>query len=1440
MSFDQSLQAAVSLMEILTLEVEKVRPGDLEGTLRGIALAARDIFEAQDCALVGVDPIGQTYLGPPVSIGGKLSAEEVYTIADKIIGSQQNILLVPDTEAWDEQIVKPARGVGSLALACATTQRRQRPLAVILLSFKEPSQFGDDTVTLLRMFTDRVALILHNAWLLRRYDRVAQIGKQINQSLQSARVLFRELAKNITDILDVSYCFLLAIYNPQSDKLNHFMLYRGEWRELIDMPVEGVCASVLARKESVLINRLSEEIGRLDKPPVSLSDDPEDPESLIFVPLLFRNLPLGVLSVQQLKSEVYTQDDQTVLEMLGHHVALALNTLRLFENLERLNETGQHLVRELNSEELLKNIAHQIREITRADLVNLFRYSKVTQSFIFPPLASGEVLRPDVGPPSFSRPDDIASLTLKKGEPVYARNSNQTLYKKLDGVEPRLGDFEEREGIKSTAALPLRVGDDTVGVLLVNFRQPQTFDAPQKLLIESLGSYAALAIRNSSEFSALTRVIEKRALVGDVAEDSNKVQRLTRRYEKELEVLQKFDPEINQTLGLDRVLRSFLDLTSDYLRGDLHHEAALNAAILIHDPARDELRVRDAIGPNAHERLGQSIPLAKKNGITYWVFNEGRPERLGDVRSDPRYFKVDDTTISEMDIPLVDERDKVFGVISYESDRADAFTQENQSFLSLLAHRAVSAIKNAQRLEQIQRLLDESRATQVVERKILTSRSSHQRVLQVILARALRLTGAEAGQVLLYDRRRDDFYPAVQTGVAPEWKRERQQLDRGLVDQAMRSRRPVVARVGEGAEWARTYEPAVANARWVMAVRMRENRKPRGVIKLESTADGPFTKQDEELLRRLADLAVHALLSTEQFKREQSERKRLVKLHEVDKKITKQLNDPDQVIRLVLEDALELTQAQTGDLHLYENGRLGTTYFTSREGERVLPAEREKDPSVDRINRGIVARVAETRQTYRTEGDAQSDTYYRGKGDIHSEVAVPLVSGGELVGVLNLESRERRAFDSDDEWVLELLAEQAVIAIQKARAYRQAEEDKNRFRWLSRAGEELGEVTDISQLDRAYEVIVGIMGENNEGQAVIRRYEPETGRLVLKAVGRARAIPPFEALPPEDVEWLRGHAQRTIVYKDVHKSEEATAKLSDPATHSLVFTAVEFEDSYYGILALSHEERDYFKEADNLLMEGLARQLAITINRVEEAQARKEAERRASDARIMSHIGRLAFDITHRLGNDLPLVKARADLIRDELARLGSLTPKIDGYVQVILTNVEKSLVLTRNLRNRTGLYNEGKSDRAPMSVPARKLVEEAVRSVGGLSEGVTVTVEADAGVGAVYVEPRDIYNALNNIITNAAQAMPGGGRITVRAADAEAGVRIEVADTGPGIAPEAQAKIFDLFYSTKEGEGRGFGLWSARLDVLSNGGELRVESELGRGATFIITLPRM
>lgn len=100
------------------------------------------------------------------------------------------------------------------------------------------------------------------------------------------------------------------------------------------------------------------------------------------------------------------------------------------------------------------------------------------------------------------------------------------------------------------------------------------------------------------------------------------------------------------------------------------------------------------------------------------------------------------------------------------------------------------------------------------------------------------------------------------------------------------------------------------------------------------------------------------------------------------------------------------------------------------------------------------------------------------------------------------------------------------------------------------------------------------------------------------------------------------------------------------------------------------------------------------------------------------------------------------------------------------------------------------------------------------------------------------VMDILRNLVSNALDATPEGGQITLRARNAGSFVALEVIDTGTGIPRQSLDKIFDLFYSTKGSS--GFGLWSARRNALRNHGDLKVKSELGQGTTFTLLLPKV
>jgi signal transduction histidine kinase len=100
------------------------------------------------------------------------------------------------------------------------------------------------------------------------------------------------------------------------------------------------------------------------------------------------------------------------------------------------------------------------------------------------------------------------------------------------------------------------------------------------------------------------------------------------------------------------------------------------------------------------------------------------------------------------------------------------------------------------------------------------------------------------------------------------------------------------------------------------------------------------------------------------------------------------------------------------------------------------------------------------------------------------------------------------------------------------------------------------------------------------------------------------------------------------------------------------------------------------------------------------------------------------------------------------------------------------------------------------------------------------------------------LHRVISNLVLNAMDAMPQGGALTLRTRDEDGKVLIEVADTGSGLTPEECARIFTPYYTSKQ-HGTGLGLAIVQSVVSDHGGSIRVQSEPGRGTTFVIELPR-
>jgi signal transduction histidine kinase len=213
----------------------------------------------------------------------------------------------------------------------------------------------------------------------------------------------------------------------------------------------------------------------------------------------------------------------------------------------------------------------------------------------------------------------------------------------------------------------------------------------------------------------------------------------------------------------------------------------------------------------------------------------------------------------------------------------------------------------------------------------------------------------------------------------------------------------------------------------------------------------------------------------------------------------------------------------------------------------------------------------------------------------------------------------------------------------------------------------------------------------------------------------------------------------------------------------------------------------------------------------------------------------MARQVAHDIKNPLTPIQLSAEHAqRVNIDQGRPLSPALDECVAAILHQV----TLLRQIASEFSNFASSPTAR-PESTSLPALLEEVVAPYrAGLVGRVAIDLQAPAGLPSVSIDRTLFARALTNIIENALHAMPGGGRIAIRAfRGAEPAVTIEIADTGVGMDAEAIARIFEPYFSTKA-TGTGLGLTIAKRNIELIGGTIDVKSSKGVGTTVTITLP--
>jgi PAS domain S-box-containing protein len=235
---------------------------------------------------------------------------------------------------------------------------------------------------------------------------------------------------------------------------------------------------------------------------------------------------------------------------------------------------------------------------------------------------------------------------------------------------------------------------------------------------------------------------------------------------------------------------------------------------------------------------------------------------------------------------------------------------------------------------------------------------------------------------------------------------------------------------------------------------------------------------------------------------------------------------------------------------------------------------------------------------------------------------------------------------------------------------------------------------------------------------------------------------------------------------------------------------------------------------------------------------RRAAEARLAESHRLASLGMLASGFSHEMNTPLATVLTCVEGIAREVNRDGSINPpRIAGHA----ATAREQLLRCRGITQHFLRMSRGQTSQ-PQIVDVRKSLDDVVRLVQPTAREYGVTIDArpfDAVPLSVRADDADLEQALVNLLLNAVQASPRGGTVSLRVTIDAALVTIAVRDSGCGIAADQQARIFEPFVSLKDG-GTGLGLFVSLNSVRKWGGDIRVDSAPGAGATFNVTLPAL
>lgn len=650
-------------------------------------------------------------------------------------------------------------------------------------------------------------------------------------------------------------------------------------------------------------------------------------------------------------------------------------------------------------------------------------------------------------------------------------------------------------------------------------------------------------------------------------------------------------------------------------------------------------------------------------------------------------------------------------------------------------------------------------------------------------------------------------------------------------------------------------KPDAVLTRSQLCVPIRVRGKIVGVLDVQSPELNAFDAGDVTVMETVADQIGLALWRARLYEAAQERSQRLAVLNAVSSAVFSSL-EPETVMDQILAMTRRAFGAPEGSI-LLRDRNTGELFFALTSS-----AEDGDNPALNNVRiqpgEGIAGWVLEHNQAV-VVNDVQSDPRWYGGVDgisgfeTRSLMSAPLERRGEIIGAVEIISDQRAAFTEEDLSLFEALCSIAAVGLDNARLYAATRSHADRLALLHQVGQVLSSTLDYDRvIHSALSKIQDLFPTDG-----VWFVEPEPGtdefRLAAALTDQHAIDVPVPLHSGKGiVAWALRRGQPVLV-EDARVDRRFSSVVDqhlDIETRAMMVTPLTTKDRILGAISVSSSQRAAYDRSDLNMLQAIASTMSIALDnaRLYEdlktlLREREETEARLIQSEKMAALGRLIATITHEVNNPLQAIQGCLTLAEEEMVGR-QREEKLRHYLHVSSTEIEHIADIVRRTR---AFYRPELG--GPRSVDVHAEIDSVLALSNKQLQDSNVVVERDyaADLPRIRAHADQLRQVFLNLVLNAVDAMPTGGTLCIRTSTdtvATGGrgrpvpaVRVQLSDTGEGIAPEMASHMFEPFITTKE-DGTGLGLFVAYGFIQAHRGEIAATSQPGKGATFTVLLP--